>query len=110
MNNNWLQVYAMHWGADSRNLVSASQDGKLIVWDSYSTNKVGNHCNKLYRYLKYLNLFFYGDNDDVHLRAIYSKCHNVALKHEAPITQCCSGPRHPPALLLGDDMCVRSLG
>merc|ERR1712194_220080 len=24
----------------SRNLVSASQDGKLIVWDSYSTNKV----------------------------------------------------------------------
>ena len=30
----------MHWGADSRNLVSASQDGKLIVWDSYSTNKV----------------------------------------------------------------------
>ena len=36
----WLQVYAMHWGADSRNLVSASQDGKLIVWDSYSTNKV----------------------------------------------------------------------
>jgi len=34
------KVYAMHWGADSRNLVSASQDGKLIVWDSYSTNKV----------------------------------------------------------------------
>jgi hypothetical protein len=34
------QVYAMHWGEDSRNLVSASQDGKLIVWDSYSTNKV----------------------------------------------------------------------
>jgi guanine nucleotide-binding protein G(I)/G(S)/G(T) subunit beta-1 len=30
----------MHWGADSRNLVSASQDGKLIVWDSYTTNKV----------------------------------------------------------------------
>lgn len=23
-----------------RNLVSASQDGKLIVWDSYTTNKV----------------------------------------------------------------------
>ena len=25
---------------ERRNLVSASQDGKLIVWDSYSTNKV----------------------------------------------------------------------
>ena len=38
------KVYAMHWGADSRNLVSASQDGKLIVWDSYSTNKVSITC------------------------------------------------------------------
>jgi len=34
------KIYAMHWANDSRNLVSASQDGKLIVWDSYSTNKV----------------------------------------------------------------------
>ncbi|XP_023701786.1 guanine nucleotide-binding protein G(I)/G(S)/G(T) subunit beta-1 isoform X1 [Periplaneta americana] len=37
------KIYAMHWGSDSsvcRNLVSASQDGKLIVWDSYTTNKV----------------------------------------------------------------------
>ncbi|XP_072334842.1 guanine nucleotide-binding protein G(I)/G(S)/G(T) subunit beta-3-like [Scyliorhinus torazame] len=34
------KIYAMHWGTDSRLLVSASQDGKLIVWDSYSTNKV----------------------------------------------------------------------
>lgn len=25
------KIYAMHWGAESRNLVSASQDGKLIV-------------------------------------------------------------------------------
>jgi len=33
------KIYAMHWATDSRNLVSASQDGKLIVWDSYSTNK-----------------------------------------------------------------------
>ena len=34
------KIYAMQWASDSRNLVSASQDGKLIVWDSYSTNKV----------------------------------------------------------------------
>ncbi|GBP06932.1 Guanine nucleotide-binding protein subunit beta-1 [Eumeta japonica] len=34
------KIYAMHWGNDSRNLVSASQDGKLIVWDSHTTNKV----------------------------------------------------------------------
>lgn len=34
------KVYAMHWSADKRHLVSASQDGKLIVWDAYTTNKV----------------------------------------------------------------------
>uniref|UniRef100_A0A8C0JGH5 G protein subunit beta 2 n=1 Tax=Chelonoidis abingdonii TaxID=106734 RepID=A0A8C0JGH5_CHEAB len=35
------KIYAMHWGTDSRLLVSASQDGKLIIWDSYTTNKMG---------------------------------------------------------------------
>ncbi|XP_007563221.1 guanine nucleotide-binding protein G(I)/G(S)/G(T) subunit beta-2-like [Poecilia latipinna] len=34
------KIYAMHWATDSKLLVSASQDGKLIVWDSYTTNKV----------------------------------------------------------------------
>ena len=37
------------WSCDmvcssSRNLVSASQDGKLIVWDAYTTNKVCGLC------------------------------------------------------------------
>jgi len=30
----------MHWCSDSTHLVSASQDGKLIIWNGYSTNKV----------------------------------------------------------------------
>lgn len=34
------KIYAMHWSSDSRNVVSASQDGKLIVWDGFTTNKV----------------------------------------------------------------------
>ncbi|KAK2874681.1 hypothetical protein Q8A67_021834 [Cirrhinus molitorella] len=34
------KIYAMHWGTDSRLLVSASQDGKLIIWDGYTTNKM----------------------------------------------------------------------
>ncbi|XP_062412618.1 guanine nucleotide-binding protein subunit beta-4-like [Sardina pilchardus] len=34
------KIYAMHWGCDTRLLVSASQDGKLIIWDSYTTNKI----------------------------------------------------------------------
>jgi guanine nucleotide-binding protein G(I)/G(S)/G(T) subunit beta-1 len=34
------KIYAMHWASDKRHLVSASQDGKLIVWDAYTSNKV----------------------------------------------------------------------
>src|ERR1700733_6155479 len=34
------KIYAMHWAADKRHLVSASQDGKLILWDAYTTNKI----------------------------------------------------------------------
>ena len=29
----------MDWALNSRHLLSASQDGKLIVWDSYTTIK-----------------------------------------------------------------------
>ncbi|KAA0701490.1 Guanine nucleotide-binding protein G(I)/G(S)/G(T) subunit beta-3 [Triplophysa tibetana] len=34
------KIYAMHWGGDTKLCVSASQDGKLIVWDTCTTNKV----------------------------------------------------------------------
>jgi guanine nucleotide-binding protein G(I)/G(S)/G(T) subunit beta-1 len=34
------KIYALHWAADSRHLVSASQDGKLIIWNGFTTNKV----------------------------------------------------------------------
>lgn len=34
------KIYAMHWAQDIRHLVSASQDGKLIVWDAPTSNKV----------------------------------------------------------------------
>ena len=34
------KIYSMHWAGDSRRLVSASQDGKLIIWDGLTTNKM----------------------------------------------------------------------
>jgi guanine nucleotide-binding protein G(I)/G(S)/G(T) subunit beta-1 len=34
------KVYAMHWSGDSQSIVSASQDGKLIIWDAFTTNKL----------------------------------------------------------------------
>lgn len=33
------KIYAMHWARDGQHLVSASQDGKLIVWNAYTTHK-----------------------------------------------------------------------
>jgi len=33
------KIYAMHWGPDSVHLASASQDGKLMIWDGTTTNK-----------------------------------------------------------------------
>jgi len=36
----WGKIYALHWAEDSKHLVSASQDGKLVVWNGFSTNKV----------------------------------------------------------------------
>jgi guanine nucleotide-binding protein G(I)/G(S)/G(T) subunit beta-1 len=40
MRGHLAKIFAMHWSEDSRHFVSASQDGKLIVWDAYTTNKV----------------------------------------------------------------------
>jgi len=34
------KVYACEWGANSRSLVSASQDGKVLVWDALTGNKL----------------------------------------------------------------------
>lgn len=34
------KIYAMQWAEDSHCLVSASQDGKLLVWDGVTTNKI----------------------------------------------------------------------
>mmetsp|Transcript_22795 Transcript_22795/g.63373 ORF Transcript_22795/g.63373 Transcript_22795/m.63373 type:complete len:367 (-) Transcript_22795:8163-9263(-) len=34
------KVTAMHWGGDAKTLVSASQDGNLLVWNAISSNKL----------------------------------------------------------------------
>lgn len=34
------KIYHMHWANDSKHLVSASQDGKLIIWNGFTTNKI----------------------------------------------------------------------
>ncbi|KAM4630048.1 guanine nucleotide-binding protein G(I)/G(S)/G(T) subunit beta-3b [Polymixia lowei] len=34
------KIYSLHWSDDSRQMVSASQDGKLLIWDTFTGNKV----------------------------------------------------------------------
>jgi guanine nucleotide-binding protein G(I)/G(S)/G(T) subunit beta-1 len=34
------KVYALQWGLNKQNVVSASQDGKLLIWNAYSTHKL----------------------------------------------------------------------
>jgi guanine nucleotide-binding protein subunit beta-5 len=33
------KVLAIDWSNDKRHMVSTSQDGKLIIWDAFTTNK-----------------------------------------------------------------------
>lgn len=40
MRGHFGKVYSSSWSGDSVHLVSASQDGKLIVWNGVSSNKV----------------------------------------------------------------------
>lgn len=40
LKGHFAKIYAMHWSEDKRHLVSASQDGKLIVWNALTTNKL----------------------------------------------------------------------
>ena len=44
LKGHFAKIYAMHWaeneGEAGKQLVSASQDGKLIVWNAFTTNKV----------------------------------------------------------------------
>lgn len=34
------KIYALQWSEDSKHLVSAAQDGKLLIWNAHTTNKI----------------------------------------------------------------------
>ena len=36
------KVLSMDWSTDRRHCVSTSQDGKMLVWDAFTTNKVSS--------------------------------------------------------------------
>lgn len=41
------KVLCSNWSPDKRHIVSSSQDGRLIIWDAFSTNKVINYDYKI---------------------------------------------------------------
>ena len=43
------KIYALQWADDSRNIVSASQDGKLIVWNARDNCRL----NVFYHFLSF---------------------------------------------------------
>lgn len=46
------KVLCSNWSPDKRHIVSSSQDGKLIIWDAFSTNKASLKIKfvKFYRF------------------------------------------------------------
>ena len=40
------KVLCMDWSSDKRHIVSSSQDGKMLIWDAFTTNKVSIIENK----------------------------------------------------------------
>lgn len=46
------KVLCSNWSPDKRHIVSSSQDGKLIIWDAFSTNKVSWRWKFLFWYLE----------------------------------------------------------
>jgi len=40
LKGHFAKIYSLHWSQAENNLVSASQDGKLIVWNAFTTNKL----------------------------------------------------------------------
>jgi len=75
------KVYAMHWAGDSRDLVSASQDGKLIVWNAVSTNKV--HAIPLRSSWVMTCAFEQGSNQKVACGGLDNLCSIYSLKEAA---------------------------
>lgn len=84
------KIYAMHWGSDSRNLVSASQDGKLIVWDSHTTNKVIFLIFKFSATISNRNYLFIALGIRIYYIIITGTCNSVTF-------------------IMGYDLCVRSI-
>ncbi|MEQ2266195.1 Guanine nucleotide-binding protein subunit beta-5a [Xenotaenia resolanae] len=49
------KVLCMDWCKDKRRIVSSSQDGKVIVWDAFTTNKV----IRFLPFIKFFKLFLF---------------------------------------------------
>lgn len=82
----------------TRLCVSASQDGKLIVWDSITTNKVKKRAKD-----KKTPPVLFIDS------ASCCRCHRVAVHsvfEPFHLSSVSPGKRHPSQVILGHDLCL----
>jgi len=84
------KIYAMHWAPDSIHLASASQDGKLMIWDGTTTHK--RHMINLRS--SWVMTCAYGTNGEMvacggldNMCSIYKVDFTQAETHERPKTE-----------------------
>jgi len=84
------KIYAMHWAPDSTHLASASQDGKLMIWDGTTTHK--RHMINLRS--SWVMTCAYGTNGEMvasggldNLCSIYQVDFTQAETHERPMVE-----------------------
>jgi len=81
------KIYAMHWSSNPVLLVSASQDGKLLVWDALTTNKT--HAIPL-RSSWVMTCAYSDSNNFVACGGLDNICslYNLQTKEDPPIKVC----------------------
>jgi guanine nucleotide-binding protein G(I)/G(S)/G(T) subunit beta-1 len=90
------KVTAVHWGGDSRTLVSASQDGNLLIWNAVTANKVqaitlkSSYVMSVGIEQKHCNLVACGGLDN--LCTVYSRSqpnHSIEMASHDGFLSCC---------------------
>lgn len=99
------KIYAIHWSNTSNSerkghLVSVSQDGKLIVWNGFTGNKVGVPTDDVVQ----IKSEIVGSN---HAESAYERCEYKMRFTAQPFS---AGTFYLAAITMGDDLCVCTIG
>ena len=118
LKGHFAKIYAMHWAegqAAKRNLVSASQDGKLIVWNALSANKAHRPRHRPHPHPTLTStrtlpstLTYTTQHPAAHRPGVTLQPRPGTPPCSPPVRPSLLGARDPAPLLLGDDMWLRA--